>query len=91
MSIEAIPPGVLETLKIRFLLAYGHQRTRRDMVRVYGLERGLFEYDGVRKQAQRDEIAGKLRYVRQLLKEKGYCPVDVKRFLLSQAGVDWTK
>lgn len=88
---EEIPSAVLDTLRIRFLAIHELQRVKREFVRVYGRERGLWEYLTAGRVESRRAAAHTLRETCAILKSKGYCPLDVQRLLLTQAGITWDK
>jgi len=74
MDEVGIPPRVQTALRIRHQRVIDTQNGKRRYVRVYGRDRGLYEYESEATTRFRKSIADDWREARRLLVQNGFLP-----------------
>jgi len=70
--VDEIPPNVRRSVFVRLERVKDEQRAKRQFIKCYGLERGLYEYTCAWTPGHRNCIASDWRYVREVLAKQGY-------------------
>jgi hypothetical protein len=85
MDEVGIPPNVQSVLNGRYRRVVETQGVKRRYIRVYGRDRGLYEYCDEGQTRYRKTVADDWREARRLLSANGYVP---RRFVAVVRGVE---